>query len=422
MNTIHFAALAEHGIGGGASDLPIPLLYAMVGASWALSLSFAMLMVGWKKSRFTQLDTAIEVGTPRPRRSSLAVVGGLLTAWFLLALYGGPSDGTNSAFGWLYILMWVGLVPLALLFGHVWRDLSPWRTIQAWFGAGRRTYPEKLGYWPAAAGLMAFAWLELASPDPADIVSVRVWVGVYIAAMLIGGWVFGETWFDRADPFDVYSAIVSKLSPFVRDGRFTLHNPLRALPTIPVAPGLVPVLATLLGSTAYDSFSSSVFWAGKSPTGVQQAATLVGFCAAVGILFTIATRASGGLDPERRSALPGLLAHTLAPIVVGYIFAHYATYLLEKGQSGFIAFLDPFGRGWQPLGDPATNYFLSEHVDMLATFKVSFVVIGHVVAVVAAHDRALALLPKGHRMSGQLALLVLMVAYTFTGLFLLFSA
>lgn len=416
------SGLAQHGIGGGATDLPIPLMFAMVGASWALALSFAMLVVQWKQPRFTTPDVEPQAPEAPARRPWLAVVGLVLTGWFLLALFGGPSNETNAALGWLYILTWVGLVPLALLFGHVWRDLSPWRTIQGWLGEGRRTYPAKLGYWPAAAGLMAFAWLELASPDPADVSSVRIWVIGYIAAMLIGGWVFGATWFDRADPFDVYSAVVSKLSPFVRDGRFALHNPLRTLPTVPIAPGIVAVLATLLGSTAYDSFSSSSFWQKRMPTVLEQSATLVGFCALVGILFTLATRASGGLTPDRRRVLPGLLAHTLVPIVVGYIAAHYATYLLEKGQSAFLAMLDPLGRGWQPLGDPATAYFLSEHVDLLAFLKVGAVVTGHVLAVIAAHDRAIALLPKAHRLSGQLALLVLMVAYTFTGLFLLFSA
>ncbi len=416
------SGLGEHGIGGGGTDLPIPLMFAMVGASWALALSFAVLVVEWKEPRFTKPDVDPVAAEPRPRRPWLAVVGALLTAWFLLALFGGPSNETNSALGWIYILMWVGIVPLALLAGHVWRDLSPWRTIQALLGDGRLTYPARLGYWPAAAGLLAFAWLELASPDPGDVTTVRIWVGIYVAAMLVGGWLFGPTWFDRADPFDVYSAIVARMSPFVREGRFALHNPLRALPTIPVGPGLVAVLGTLLGSTAYDSFSSSTFWQSKTLTDLQHSATLVGFCALVGILFIVASRASGGLTAERRRALPGLLAHTLVPIVIGYIFAHYATYFLEKGQSAFIAMLDPLGRGWEPLGDPATSYFLSEHVSLLAFLKVAAVVVGHVLAVVAAHDRALALLPKAHRLSGQLALLVLMVAYTFTGLFLLFSA
>ncbi len=422
------AELATHGIGGGSTDLPVPLAFAMVGASWALALSFAMLVVQWKEPRFTDREVDPVFPEPRPRRAWLAVVGLLLTAWFLLALFGGPADETNSALGWMYILMWVGIVPLALLAGHVWRDLSPWRTIQSLLGraTGNRDglfdYPERLGYWPAAAGLLAFAWLELASPNPGDVMTVRLWVAVYIAAMLIGGWVFGPTWFDRADPFDVYSAIVAKLSPLVRDGRFALHNPLRTLPKIPVATGLVAVLATLLGSTAFDSFSASTFWQTRTPTRLVQTATLVGFCLLVGILFTLATRASGGLTAERRRALPGLLAHTLVPIVVGYIFAHYLTYLVEKGQSAFVAMLDPLGRGWAPLGDPATSYFLSQHVDLLAFIKVAFVVTGHVVAVIAAHDRALALLPRSHRLSGQLALLLLMVAYTFTGLFLLFSA
>ena len=73
------------------------------------------------------------------------------------------------------------------------------------------------------------------------------------------------------------------------------------------------------------------------------------------------------------------------------------------------------------LGDPSISYVLSEHTSTLAALKVTFVVAGHVLAVVAAHDRALVLLPRAHRLSGQLAMLVLMVAYTFTGLYLLFS-
>lgn len=44
-----------------------------------------------------------------------------------------------------------------------------------------------------------------------------------------GGIAFGPRWSDRADPFDVYSAIVARLSPFVRDGRRDLQNPLRSI-------------------------------------------------------------------------------------------------------------------------------------------------------------------------------------------------
>jgi hypothetical protein len=404
--------LAAHGI-GGATDLPIPFIYAMVGASWALTISFAVLALAWKEPRLQ--------GSPRtepsPRRPWLAAIGLLLTAWVLVALFAGPDDASNGGLQAVYILVWVGLVPLALLTGHVWRDLSPWRTLT---GAGRWTYPERLGYWPAAAGLFAFVWLELASPDPGDVSAVRTWVALYVVAMLAGGLAFGPRFLDRADPFDVYSALVARLSPLARDGRLS-RNPLRGLTTIPVAPGLVAVLAVLLGSTAYDSFSASPFWQEKDISHLEGTATLLGFCVVVGILFVAAATATGGLDNERRRAMPGLLAHSLVPIVVGYVFAHYLTYLVEKGQTAFFALLDPLGRGWSPLGDPAASSVLSGHPSLLAAIKVACVVAGHVVAVVAAHDRALVLLPRAHRLSGQLAMLLLMVAYTFTGLYLLFS-
>ena len=58
---------------------------------------------------------------------------------------------------------------------------------------------------------------------------------------------------------------------------------------------------------------------------------------------------------------------------------------------------------------------------VLSTIQVSCVVAGHVVAVAAAHDNALRLLPVGHRVTGQLAMMLTMVGYSFAGLYLLFA-
>lgn len=407
-------SLVAHGV-GGSTDLPIPFLYAMVGASWALTISFAVLALAWKEPRFTAEP---ELEEPRPRRPWLAVLGALITVWFLVALYAGPDDASNGGLGALYILVWVGLVPLALLAGHVWRDLSPWRSIQALVGRltgrpdGFVAYPPWLGHWPAVAGLLAFVWLELASPNPGDIGAVRAWVAVYVVVTVAGGIVFGPRWHDRADPFDVYSSVVSYLSPFVRDRRFDVHHPLRTLPQIPAQPGLVALLATLLGSTAYDGFSASSFWQSKSLSVLEQSLTLVGFCVVVAVLFQLASRATGGVSREERRALPSRLAHSLVPIVVGYVLAHYVSYLVENGQAVVYALLSVEGE---------VAFVLSTHTSTLAALKVSFVVVGHVLAVVAAHDRALIVLPRAHRLSGQMGMLLLMVTYTFTGLFLLFS-
>ena len=75
------------------------------------------------------------------------------------------------------------------------------------------------------------------------------------------------------------------------------------------------------------------------------------------------------------------------------------------------------------LGIPETEvaYVLSMHPAVLATLKVGFVVAGHVAGVIAAHDRALQVLPERHQLTGQLAMMLVMVGYTFTGLYLLFG-
>ncbi|MFT4187323.1 MAG: hypothetical protein QM621_01920 [Aeromicrobium sp.] len=415
--------LPAHGF-GGAEDLPIPFGTALIGASWALTISFAVLALAWTEPRLVAPRGPAE---PPPRRRWLQGLGAALTAWFLVALYAGPSDGTNGGVGALYVWVWVGLVPLALIFGHVWRDLSPWRTVQEVVGRltgrpeGYLAWPARLGYWPAALGLFAYVWLELASPDSGAVGPVRWWVAAYVAATVAGGVVFGPTWFDRADPFDVYSAVVARLSPFVEDGRFKLHHPLMSLTRVPVAPGLVAVLAVLLGSTAFDSFSGMPEWQRVDAGPVLQTAVLALFCVVAGTLFSLAAVATGGVSAERRRALPGEYAHTVVPIVVGYIVAHYATYLIETGQETLLLMLDPLGRGWHALGGFEPVYWLTDHPALLASVKVIAVLVGHVVAVLSAHDRALALLPKAHRLSGQLGMLFVMIAFTFTGLYLLFT-
>jgi hypothetical protein len=59
---------------------------------------------------------------------------------------------------------------------------------------------------------------------------------------------------------------------------------------------------------------------------------------------------------------------------------------------------------------------------LVATVQVCAIVLGHVIGVVLAHDRAVRLLPRRHAVLGQLPLLALMVVYTCGGLLLLFAA
>jgi hypothetical protein len=144
----------------------------------------------------------------------------------------------------------------------------------------------------------------------------------------------------------------------------------------------------------------------------------------IGLIFAAATMATG-VDPATdRRQLPNRFAHSIVPIIVGYIVAHYLTYFVEVGQLTLILASDPFGDGSNYLGtgNLQVNYWLSYHPTLLANTKVAAVVLGHVLGVIAAHDRAISVLPARHQLTGQLPLLFAMVGFTAGGLFLLFAA
>lgn len=423
--------LLAHGL-GGSTDLPIPFTYALIGAAWALTFTFAVVALAWRKPRF---DPAIpghalpqwvtRVVDAKTTRWALAGLALAVAAWVAVATFTGPQDSGNALPGVFYVLLWVGVVALSVTLGPVWKVISPVRAVYRFAGSRclAGTYPPALGYWPAAAGLFAFVWLELASPDPGSLGAIRIWLLAYLAATLAGTVWCGTRWCARADPFEVYSVVASRLSPLRRnpDGRIAIGNPFNTLLSLPIRPGTVTVLAVLLGSTAFDSFSAMPAWRGfvDDVTRSEVAATAVRtlglalFVCIVAGTFCAAARCTGGVDARLRRELPGLLAHSLIPIVIGYVFAHYLTYLVERGQQTVYRL---FG-----MPDTEVAYVLSMHPAVLATLKVGFVVAGHVAGVIAAHDRALRVLPERHQLTGQLAMMLVMVGYTFTGLYLLFG-
>ena len=119
---------------------------------------------------------------------------------------------TNPIFGFVFVWMWVGLVPISLLLGQFWRATNPLRTIHRGLCAlarvdpeqGLVTLPSRVGVWPAAAGLFGFAWLELVQPDRTTLAVLRVWALAWLVILVLGAIVFGQRWIGAADPFEVY--------------------------------------------------------------------------------------------------------------------------------------------------------------------------------------------------------------------------
>jgi hypothetical protein len=431
--------IVAHGL-GGRGDLPISPDQAVAGAVLAMLISFCVLTLAWQTPRYTS-----PIGRPAPRwlmrvvesrafATIPRIFGAALFGYTVWVAVWGPDLLSNPIFGMFYVLLWVGIVPASLLLGPVWKAISPFRTINELLsklgGApsdyGLLGYPPRWGYWPAALGLFAFVWFELVYPLNDELSAVRLWIAAYSAAMVIGALLGGDGFLEHADPFEVYSSLVAKMSPWGRhDGRLMIQSPLANLATLDLKPGLVAVVAVLFGSTAFDSFKDSIFWQTRTQDAARPLlldnAVLVGLCLLVGGLFSVAAAASPAISGRR--ALPRAFAHSIVPIVIGYVVAHYASYLVAAGQTTLIQMSDPFANGSNLLGTAGwvPNTWLARHPTFLANLKVGAVIAGHIVGVVAAHDRALVVLPARHRLTGQLPLLLAMVAFTIGGLYLLFA-
>ena len=422
-----------HGI-GGARDLPISAELAIAAGVAAVVVSFTVLALAWRQPRYVSpAGRSAPAGVARivdasATRGLLRGLGLLAAAYAMVALWGGQDSPENPFFGMFYVLLWVGLVPASLLLGPVWRAISPFHLLVP-LAPRERAWPAGLGLWPAAAGLYAFVWMELANPHGAELGAVRLWITIYAAVMVVGTLWFGESFLAAADPFEVYSSLVARLSPWGRhEGRLVLRSPLANLATTPPRPGLVAVVAVLFGSTAFDTFKDSTTWLqavqGSGHPVLWNNLGLFGGCLLVGGVLVVATRAGGTHARAPRRDLPRLLAHSVVPIVVGYVVAHYLSFLVGAGQLTVIRMSDPLGDGSNMLGtaDAEVNYWLARHPTLLAEIKVLGVVAGHVVGVIAAHDRSLALLPRRYQLTGQLPLLFAMVGFTAGGLWLLFAA
>lgn len=442
------AVVLAHGI-GGRRDLPIPFSYVLIGGALAVLVSFAALLWLWPVSRLR----GAAAGRDMPRwvtatadapetRWALRVLGLALTGFAAVAAVFGKNDDLNPTASFVYVLFWVGLVPVSLLLGPVWRLLNPLRTLHLGLYAlmGRRPregflpLPPRIGYWPAALSLLAFTWLELAAPNRDSTSTLITWFGLYALVHLGGALAYGSAWFDRGDGFEVYSTLAAHLAPVGRrdDGRLALRNPLDGLDALVAAPGLVATVSVLFGSTAFDGASASTTWVVHAQSGTlsPDTANALGLLATVvfvGLTFTAALRLAGRITdvtvPGGRRALPAQFAHSLVPIAVGYVIAHYFSYLVFNGQQAFILASDPLGTGANLFGTAGrhADYTLVS-VTVIALVQVFGVVIGHILGTVAAHDRAVRLFPRRAAILGQLPLLVLMVGYTIGGLLLLFSS
>ena len=292
-------------------------------------------------------------------------------------------------------------------------------------------------------GLLVFTWIELASGWGEHPQTLATAVAGYSVLTLAAMAVYGvEPWARWGETFSVYFNLFSRLSVFeTRDRVVGVRPPLAGLPRLDPIAGTVALVVVMIGTVTYDGLSQGPLWKdiavqlndGLSSLGVGLETTPK-IVATLGLLLGVAlvggfyalgiegARSVGGdLDAEQ---LRRRFIHSLVPIAMVYVAAHYLTFLLFEGQSIFYLASDPFGEGWDLFGtaSAAIDYsLLSQNAAWY--LQVGFVVLGHVAALVLAHDRALVLYrdPK-LAVRSQYWMLAIMVGFTSLALWLLSQA
>jgi hypothetical protein len=433
------------------ANLPIPEWLFGWAAAVVLVVSFLALAALWPQPKLErdhwrplpgELGRVLGSGA---LEAACGAVGVLLLAVVVLSgLLGTQSPLDNFAPSFVFIIFWVGLAFASALLGNLFAAFSPWRALGRATGWAalrarggrplpRRPYPEWLGRWPAAAGVLGFTWIELASGWGEDPRMLSFAVLGYTAVTFTGQALFGvESWTRRGEAFAVYFDLFARIAPFERrNGVVGVRPPLAGLPQLDVVPGTVALVLVMIGTVTFDGLSQGQLWTDLTGDAAFDAPELVATLGLVGgvaivsgfyALGVAGARSVGGdLDAAR---LRRAFVHSLVPIALVYVAAHYLTFLLFEGQS--IAYLasDPLGEGWDLFGTASAAIDYGALSQNQAWYlQVGLVVTGHVAALVLAHDRALSLYPESQlAVRSQYWMLGVMVGFTTLALWLLAAA
>jgi hypothetical protein len=445
-------------------DLPIPAWLFAWGASVVLIISFFALSAAWRTPRFERPSwrplgarlSRVLLGPP------MGILCGAVGVFLLgLAIYAGlrgtEAPDRNFALTFLFVTCWLGFPFFSALLGDVFRPFNPWRALGRAGGAGfaaiagqpalHLRYPRRLGRWPAAIGLLAVVWLEVVyggsggvavglSPEPVAIAALLY--SAYTLAMMA---LFGvETWCENGEVFSVYFGMFSRLGWLeARDGRLGRRRPLAASTRWATVPGSIAVVVASISSTSFDGGQEGAFkealesvtdgleglgFGILTATRLADTAFMLLCFAGVGLVYLLGVRGMRTVRGAPSFAkLRDGFAHTLIPIALGYLVAHYFSLFVFQEQAQFTYLLS------DPLGTARTDLFgtASSGIDFgllgesaIWYVQVGALVAGHVLGLTLAHDRALAYWP-GYREAtrSQYWMLAVMVAFTCFGLYLL---
>lgn len=440
---------------GGRYDLPLPLSYYQLAAGLTVLLSFiALAFVArprgtnrWLKGRSLCRSRYLQ-----PVTSSASAVLYLFIAG--AALFGAQQVLDNIAPVFVWVWVWVGVAFLSAVLGDAWIILNPFPAFGRLIRARRRyRLPAAVGRWPAFTGFLVFAWLELVSGIGEQPFMLGVIMLLYLGWMLAGMSLFGiRAWLDAADVFHNVFGLFARFGILrvrwnVR-GRITVRAqfPGTGLVTrTPVHVSQTAIVIALLALVSFDGLLETPTWLAtrqwieNSPAWRPLLLAVHGAginlllfvktlaLLAAPLLFALAyatcvllMRLSGGHEVSSARLFNGF-ALTLVPIATVYHLAHYLSYLVVAGQQLIPLLSDPFGIGWNLFGTAGYTIQLGWITPKTVwIFSAIAIVTGHVVSVGLAHWQALHSYRSTRRVIlSQVPMVILMVAYTMTSLWIL---
>jgi hypothetical protein len=463
------APASAHGVLSG-DDPPLPFWLLGVGSALVLAVSFAVLARGWRRPRWED-----DRWRPLPARVSgllvnrvtdvlASAIGVLLLAVTVWSGFEGTDQvGFNFSVTFVFVTVWLGAAALSVVLGDVFRAFNPWRALARGGGwalyriTGRTIaepvpYPERLGRWPAVLALVAFVWLELSYgvrglPDegielpgvaPETVALATVFYSLYT---FVGMAVFGvDTWLRRGEALSVYFGMFAGLAPLeVRDGTLGRRRWLSgAARWSGGVPGSAALVLTAIGLTIFDDARDALLnrywidlWTWLTDAGVDPLVgrRLTSTILMAVVLAVVAAAFRLGLAGMRRLApgpstatLAHAFAHCFIPIAFAFLVAHYFSFFVQQIQAQ-VTYLasDPLGRGWDLFGAAAYRIDFAVLGEKTIWFvQVAALVLGHALALVLAHDRALTVYASARdAVRSQYAMLALMVGFTLLALTLI---
>ena len=460
-------ALFLHGF-GQRYDLPGPLFLYLFAAAGVVVVSFVMVVlfagdklgeeaVSYPRRRAAWLDGPANAAWPRRVAGAIGVLG--LLAVVVTGFFGSQQSFYNPAEYLVWVYFWAATVILSGVAGNLWALLNPFAALYSLLTRlglkGPTTYPRwRWGIWPAVATYFSFACLELTSgvaSKPAILAATAV---LYTLFTLLGMATFGAaTWLGNAEGFTVLFGIVARFGPIETetgdDGKVRVW--LRVLGT-----GLlkgertgwdrVVFVVLMLASLAFDGILATPVYRWYllnvgpyfSPLGglavpalrtvgliLLTAVFLAAFVLIMRFVMWFGWPQVGspfgrwkGVDEARALSA---FALTLVPIALVYNAAHNYTYVVVQSQGIIPLLADPLRKGWHLL--PTAGYkvsFLLAGAAVVWYVQIVLIVIGHVIAVYLSHLRAgERFKTASHVLLSQYPMLLLMVLYTMTSLWIL---